>query len=111
MADRPFTSGIFDCFADGIFANLPASDGGNYSFFISIYAYNQCSFPHALDCPPGAAPCPGEDAGVLAPWTPFANWKTTCTQTEYAGSTAMAACQPLEVSDAGSCGDDGPSRE
>src|SRR5579864_3752000 len=61
------TSAVFDCFADGIFSNLPQSDAGNSSFAITIYAYNLCSFPPQLACSLNAATaCAAEDASVVA---------------------------------------------
>jgi hypothetical protein len=96
------TSGVFDCFADGVFSNLPSLDGGNPTFVISIFAYDQASFPDALQCPANTAPCPGDDAGAVDPFAAAANWTATCTGTEIQGVTAAVTCTPLEPFDAGS---------
>jgi hypothetical protein len=102
------TSGVFDCFADGIFSNLPSPDGGSETFNVSIYAYNQASFPKALLCLPSTAPCPGDDAGAIAPWQSSANWTTTCTVIQVQGVTSITKCgplEPIEPIEAGSSGD------
>jgi hypothetical protein len=90
------TAGVFDCFTDAVFSNLPSLDGGtNPTYFVSIYAYNYSSFPPALLCPAGAIPCPGDEAGAVAPWTASANWTGSCTGTQVAGVTASVTCTPV----------------
>lgn len=102
-------SGVFDCFADGIFSNLPQSDAGNLSFTIAIYAYNHCSFPPMLACAMDtSAACPAEDPSVVAQSIAMqpSNWTTTCVATQLPGVTVTADCLPLVPGDAGSpCGD------
>jgi len=93
------TSGVFDCFADGIFSNLPADDAGNAKFVISIYAYNACAFPMDLACPPNAASaCNAETPSFVAPFVASqpSSWTTTCTATQIPGVTVIAYCPPLE---------------
>jgi hypothetical protein len=90
------TSGVFDCFADGVFSNLPAPDGGSVMFNVSVFAYNQASFPTALACPPNTVPCPGDDAGAVQPWQSSANWTTTCTVTQIQGVPSVTTCEALE---------------
>lgn len=102
------TSGVFDCFANGVFSNLPSPDGGSETFDVSIYAYNQTSFPDPLLCLPNTAPCPGDDAGAIAPWQSSANWTTTCTVIQVQGVASITKCGPLEPNEpieAGSSGD------
>jgi hypothetical protein len=101
-ASTPLTSGVFDCFADGIFSNLPVLDGGYQLFDVSIYAYDQASFPAALDCPSSTVHCPGDDAGAVAPWEAAANWTASCTASEYQGVTTIASCEALSPSQGGS---------
>ncbi|MDP8998626.1 MAG: hypothetical protein M3O46_00765 [Myxococcota bacterium] len=94
---KPFVSGVFDCFADGIFSNLPALDSGLLQGFdVSIYAYDKASFPPALACPPGTAPCPGDDAGAVNQSLAAATWTTTCTASQIQGATSVAACGALQ---------------
>jgi len=105
MMPSAVTSGIFDCFADGVFSNLPQSDAGNLSFTIQIYAYNACSFPSGLACPQNTAThCPAEDPNSVA--SQPSNWTATCMATQVTGVTAIADCSPLEPGDAASpCAD------
>ncbi len=100
------TTAVFDCFADGLFSNLPFTNAAaSQPFNITIFAFNQASFPAALDCV--GSPCPGDDAGEVALWTGTANWTGKCQATEVSGVTALATCAPLEplsgsgVADAG----------
>jgi hypothetical protein len=107
---KPFISGVFDCFADGIFSNLPALDSGvPQGFDVSIYAYDKASFPRALDCPPGTAPCPGDDAGAVTQSLAAATWTTTCTATQIQGATSVASCVALH--DAGPTNRDAAASE
>ena len=108
MVAHAVASGVFDCFADGIFSNLPQSDAGNLSFTIAIYAYNQCSFPPTLACATDtSAACPAEDPNVVAQSIAArpSNWTTTCTATQLPGVTVTADCLPLAPED----GEDGGS--
>jgi hypothetical protein len=97
------TSGVFDCFADGFFTNLPITNGTTPAFDIHIFAFNKDSFPPALDCGPDAGtmarpPCPGDDPAAVEPWERAANWTTDCTATEVLGVTAIATCPALTPS-------------
>jgi hypothetical protein len=95
------TSGVFDCFADGLFSNLPGSDAGSFSFDVAIYAYNQCSFPLELACLQNApTACPGDASVAESVASHPANWRATCTASEVAGVTAIAECTSLEPQDA-----------
>ncbi len=101
-------SGVFDCYSDGIFSNLPTDDAGSLSFFVRIIAWNQASFPAALSCDPDDVPdtgftiCPGDtpDAALSEEGTP--NWTTTCTATQQSGVSVLAVCAPLATPDGGS---------
>ena len=97
----PLTN-IFDCFADGVFENLPASDAGSLTFTVTIFAYNQDAVRRGR---PAGQPRVPPDAGrrsvharhgaphrrqkKLAPWT------TTCTATQQQGTPVVAVCGPL----------------
>lgn len=102
-------SGVFDCYSDGIFSNLPTDDAGSLSFSVKIVAWNQASFPAALDCDASASEgdagfirCPGDtpDAAMSEEGTP--NWTTTCTATQESGVSVLAVCAPLTTPDGGS---------
>lgn len=106
-------SSLIDCFVDGLFSNLDggpvAAMTGQAPFGVAVFAYNKCSFPPGLACTSNPVSCPAQDAAVaLGPAAAAANWTTTCTATQVAGITAVAACAPLEPTEAGaSCPEDG----
>jgi hypothetical protein len=115
-------SGVFDCYSDGLFSNLPANDAGSLSFDLTIVAWNQASFPASLACgeeeTDGGFPgCPGDSPGYLASRSASPNWTTTCTATQESGVSVLAVCAPLVAtgapsgSDAGAedSGEDGPA--
>lgn len=109
-------SGVFDCYSNALFSNLPADDAGSTSFDISVFAYNQQAFSATtLQCPgveleAGAAYplCPGDRPAAVESYAGNATWTTTCTATQQSGSdfscnpapcasgvTVLAVCQPL----------------
>jgi hypothetical protein len=96
-----FQSSVFDCFAQGIFSNLPADSAGSTSFEIAIVAYDQANFPSALLCPVGAteagppAACPGDDPATLIQDEGTPTWTATCTATQQSGVPVLASCTPL----------------
>lgn len=107
----PVETGVFDCFTDGLFSNLPAAPTNPYyySFDVKIYAYDKDAFPAALDCPPGGSampdgsPCPGDVTSVAtaADVEAAATWTTTCTATQQSGVSVLAVCAPLQAPGAG----------
>ena len=40
-------AGIFDCYAEGVFANLPGIDSGALDFAVWVYAYNPTDYANA----------------------------------------------------------------
>ncbi len=44
-------AGIFDCFAEGVFGNLPGTDAGSLNYGVWIYAYNYDAFTAANSDP------------------------------------------------------------
>ena len=107
----PFvTSGVFDCYSDALFTNLPSPDGGNTYYTIGIFAYDSASFPAALggcEYTPLSAGCPGDDASVVRRYESQATWTTTCTATQFQGVPQIAVCGELERTDAGAGAGDG----
>jgi hypothetical protein len=105
-------SGVFDCYSDGLFSNLPADDAGSLSFDLTIVAWNQASFPPALACDveetDGGFPgCPGDSPSFVASHSASPNWTTTCTATQQSGVSVLAVCAPLVATGAPSGGDAG----
>jgi hypothetical protein len=110
-AGAPVYSGVFDCYTDGIFSNLPTSDGGSLDFALTIYAWNRDGFPDALQCPADPNnPCPGDDPGTLLSNAGTPTWTTTCSATQQSGISVVAVCAPL-ASSAAPPGDDGGAPE
>jgi hypothetical protein len=97
---------IFDCFADGVFENLPSSSTGSVSFNVAIAAYDKASYdkttlPSDLGCPPGlaaAAVCQSVPQTIPAADTAKAPWTTTCSATQQQGIPVLAVCLPLRES-------------
>ena len=109
-AGTPFvTSGVFNCYSDALFTNLPSPDGGSTFYSIGIFAYDSAAFPAALGgCEYDTlnAACPGDDATVVKRYESQATWTTTCTATQFQGVPQIAACGELEPTGAGA-GDGG----
>jgi hypothetical protein len=92
-------SGVFPCYSNGQLANLPSPDGGTFDYVISIYAWNQASFPAAelggCDYLPADASCQGENPAAVLKYAPTADWTTTCTVTQIVGISEVATCGSL----------------
>jgi hypothetical protein len=98
-------SGVFDCYSDGLFSNLPADDSGSLSFDLTIIAWNRASFPPALACGPvvddgGFTTCPGDSPDIVATNEGTPNWITNCTATQQSGVSVLAVCAPLSATHA-----------
>lgn len=97
----PITSGVFDCFADGLFTNLPSPDGGSTDFGIDIYAFDRAAFPAELggceNLPLNVA-CPGDQASVVLRYSAKATWQTHCRVTQSQGVPQVADCPYLLAS-------------
>jgi hypothetical protein len=102
----PGISGVFDCFADGLFSNLPPSDAGATSFVLSVFAFNEATFPASLSCSTTedgstakgsstGVSCPGNNPANVNAVASRANWTTTCTAPQVDGVTVFAVCNPL----------------
>jgi hypothetical protein len=93
----PLYSGIWDCFTDAVFENLPAAAGGSTQFFLRVYAYTAPGLPAALDCPggiwPDGAPCAANGPVLSTILGGFgAQWETSCTATQLSGVPITAVC-------------------
>ncbi|HEX3344387.1 MAG TPA: hypothetical protein VHS09_07425, partial [Polyangiaceae bacterium] len=106
-------SGVFDCYSDGLFSNLPADEAGSLSFDLTVVAWNEASFPSALSCDPdnlgggGFTTCPGDSPGVLVSNEGKPTWITTCTATQQSGVSVLAVCAPLAPAGSAGVGDGG----
>jgi hypothetical protein len=102
-------SGVFDCFANATFSNLPL-DAGSSDFTLQIFAFNEASFPPELACAPGEGGTQGicTNASAVLAFQQQANWTAVCTATQVGGVTVPAVCPPLEpVGTAAGLGDAG----
>jgi len=113
--------GVYDCFADAIFANLPTNDAGFYTYSAALFAFDKKTYDYLTS--DAAAPLPACDPAhldnsVCLPFVtavaPSANWANTCTATQVLGVPAIADCCPLAVCNAppesgldAAAGDDG----
>jgi hypothetical protein len=97
----PLTN-IVECFADGVFENLPTSDAGSLTFSISVFAYSQSAYiaaglPSDLGCPPvpDGGFCIPASTPVTSGQEDKASWTTLCSATEQLGTPVLAMCGPL----------------
>jgi hypothetical protein len=115
-------AGIFDCFADAVFANLPGTDAGTLSFAVWVYAYNEAEFnvanennrlAQAVDIlngvtrpdgsvivvPTSAVPKGGSARGYAGALSTIclqhATWTSTCQAVSQPGVEVAALCTPL----------------
>lgn len=95
--------GVYDCFADGVFANLPASDAGSLTFSVYIYAYDQAQYLQddsnggtieSAASTPSLGPVPLDGGGLALDSLP-ATWRTTCAATQQSNIEVLAVCLPL----------------
>jgi hypothetical protein len=121
LPDKTLESGVFDCFTNGQFGNLPTPDGGTIDYPVAIYAYDEAAFPVELaacvDVSADAA-CAGEDPTTVLRFAKAATWTASCTATEIQGISQVAVCSalvpgapPPPVGDAGDAGDSGEAGE
>ena len=102
-------SNIFECYADGLFSNLPPSADGSANYIVRVYAYSYASFQKnpavgALECAPATRPpCPAEDpsAVTLAAVAGAADFTLNCTAKEEQGVPVLARCVDEPVDGAG----------
>jgi hypothetical protein len=88
-------TGLFDCFADGVFPNLPACSTGSQSFQLNVYAYNQATYA-AVDT--GSVlenDVVGNPIAFAQLVASTATWTTTCEATQQANVEVLAVCAPL----------------
>jgi len=106
-------SGVFNCYSDAIFTNLPSPDGGATQFGLNIYAYDKAAFPEALggcEYSSLSSACPGDDAAVVQRFESEATWKTWCMATQFQGVPQVAQCGEL-VPTGAAAGDGGDAGE
>jgi hypothetical protein len=114
LTDGTLVSGVFDCFTNAQFSNLPTPDGGTTNYAVAVYAYDFAAFVPAkaigqcADLDTDAA-CPGENPLEVLKYTKLATWTAKCTATQVQGMSQVAVCttllaQGVVLSDAGEAG-------
>ncbi len=122
-------AGVFDCFSEIVFANLPGTDGGALDFAVWVYAYNPPDFAaanaggklttavidlNAVNRPDGSVyPIPSAsipEAGAFDAsfftsalatiCRTRATWVTACSATSQASVQSLANCHPLALENA-----------
>ena len=110
--DGPRPSGLFDCFADGAFVNLPASPNGNQAFRVDVLAFSASDYDTWNAN--GALVQAAANATTLLSFS--STWRTSCTATQQQNIVVLAVCGPLVgvdggVTDAGDAGDAGDASD
>jgi hypothetical protein len=117
-------AGIFDCFADAVFANLPGTDAGTLSFAVWVYAYNEADFnvanendklvkavallngvtqpdgsviPVPTDSVPKGGSARGYPGALSTICLEHATWTSTCKAVSQPGVEVAASCTPLAL--------------
>jgi hypothetical protein len=88
-------TGLFDCFADGVFPNLPACSTGSQSFQLSVYAYNQATYAAVDTNGQLESEVTGNPGAFAQRVASTATWTTTCEATQQANVEVLAVCAPL----------------
>jgi hypothetical protein len=77
------------------------------SFDLTVLAWDEASFPAALDCEANDAQfstCPGDHPGTVLEDQGTPTFTTHCTATQQAGISVLAVCEPLEATGVGDAG-------
>ncbi|MDP9152551.1 MAG: hypothetical protein M3O36_21710 [Myxococcota bacterium] len=116
-------SNLFECYADGLFSNLPVSDSGSALYAVRVYAYGYAAFQQnaavaALQCPASTRPpCPAENPALVTmpAVTGAADFTLDCTAIEQQGVPVLARCSEtsstLSPAEAGADADDATANE
>ena len=84
----PITSGVYDCFTDGTFVELPET-AGSTTFRLDVFAYSEPAYTAARAAIEGA----GTNGDALRATSP--TWTTVCSATQLRDVQALAVCDPL----------------
>ena len=84
----PIAAGVYDCFADGTFVELPQT-GGSFTYRLEVFAYAQPAYAAVS----AAVESAGTNADILRSTNP--TWVTACFATQQRDVQALAVCGPL----------------
>jgi hypothetical protein len=93
--DATLFTGLFDCFADGVFPNLPACSTGSQAFQLNVYAYNQAAYAAADTNGQLESEVTGNPGAFANLVSQTATWTTTCAATQQSNVEVLAVCAPL----------------
>lgn len=85
----PLAVATYDCFTDALFQNLAASPTGQFSYALTVLAFNAGAYDAQSAGIDGAA-ANGGAIGALKP-----TWTTSCTATQQSDIEVLAVCAPL----------------
>ncbi len=101
----PLATHVVDCFADLVFHELPAGDGGIARFTVELVAFNESDWAR-VDAASRAALRAGSVGEVAS--LP-ATWRSSCTAMQEPGFRREAICAPFgAATDGGSTGSTAP---
>ncbi len=89
--DTWLAGGVYDCFTDAQFVNLPSS-GGSFDYALQVFAYNEAAYRAAGDAEVKAAALNPSNLPRTNP-----TLTTTCTAQELEFAQSLAVCQPLAL--------------
>jgi len=89
--DTWVAGGVYDCFTDAQFVNVPSS-GGSFDYSLQVFAYNEAAYRAAGDAEVKAAALNPSNLPRTNP-----TLTTTCTAQELDQVQSLAACQPLVI--------------
>lgn len=123
--DDPVGAGIYDCFTDGTFVDLP-TPGGSSTYRMEVYAYNRAAYDAAggfrLDTKlqefqsnlvayfagdAGATGPIGDDVAFVR--RPIPTYSTKCTAQQLSLVQSLAVCEPLTLGRLGRLGSTPPA--
>jgi len=91
----PVAGGVYDCFADAPFVNLPSGDGG-LDFVVEVFAYNAATFGSLGGSIQDAFPSLPDLPNLEALRTLGATWTTSCTASQTSQIETLAVCPTLQ---------------
>ena len=94
--DRFIAGNVYDCFADGLFVDLPAS-GGAFDYRVHIYAYNEAAYRAAG----GDKTVPPKAQTVTELRTTNPTLTTICSAVQIDLVQTLAVCKPLLLGTSG----------
>ena len=99
--DQPVAAGVYDCFANAAFVELPLVGGSN-EYEVQVYAFNERAYlasQASIDASTAGDPA-GAAASIATLRAASPTWTTTCSATQIEDVQALAVCAPVASSTA-----------